>query len=187
MEYNKENRKKHYDENKEKYKIYSKAYREKHKDKIREINRQYRIKNSDKVKENAKKYRIKNYEKLIQQQKEYYYKVKRLNRESENKRLRELRQNQRKKIIEKYGSKCVCCGESQYEFLNIDHKNNDGAIHRKKMGGSSKIISWIIKNNYPDDFQILCFNCNLAKSIYGQCPHKKINMESEKYEGFENR
>src|SRR5216683_833717 len=26
--------------------------------------------------------------------------------------------------------KCACCGETQYEFLALDHVNNDGSIHR---------------------------------------------------------
>lgn len=31
------------------------------------------------------------------------------------------------------------------------------------------------QNNYPRGFQILCYNCNNAKSIQGQCPHQIKN------------
>ena len=31
---------------------------------------------------------------------------------------------------------------------------------------------WTMKNNYPDYLQILCWNCNLGKSLNGgTCPH----------------
>lgn len=66
--------------------------------------------------------------------------------------------------------KCACCKESTYEFLSIDHVDNDGAAHRKKL--KSSIYRWLRQNNYPDGFQILCMNCNWAKGKYGKCPHQ---------------
>lgn len=78
-----------------------------------------------------------------------------------------------------YSSKnpfCACCGESTYEFLSIDHINNDGSRHRKEMG-SRQIYSWLIKNNFPSGFQILCHNCNMAKGFYGKCPHRIIEQK----------
>jgi hypothetical protein len=35
-----------------------------------------------------------------------------------------------------------------------------------------RFYRWLITNNFPDDFQILCHNCNYAKS-HGGCPHKR--------------
>jgi predicted DNA-binding transcriptional regulator AlpA len=78
--------------------------------------------------------------------------------------------------ITHYGGKCTCCGETKLHFLTIDHKNNDGADHRRKLGdphfGGIKIYRWLKKNSYPKEFQILCFNCNLGKYYNnGICPH----------------
>ncbi len=70
--------------------------------------------------------------------------------------------------------KCSCCGESRYEFLTLDHLNGDGSEHRKIVKGS--MYRWIIKNNYPPTFQILCQNCNFSKGIYGYCPHEKEKL-----------
>lgn len=67
--------------------------------------------------------------------------------------------------------KCACCGEMNYEFLAIDHINNDGNKHRKQIGGN--INAWIMANNFPDMFQVLCHNCNFAKGVYKICPHKR--------------
>lgn len=90
------------------------------------------------------------------------------NREKD--RIRKLKI--RKIVFEYYGNKCQCCGIDTYEFLCIDHINNDGCIQRQKKGRKD-VYNYAIKNNFPNDLQILCHNCNLAKGIYGKCPHKK--------------
>ena len=87
----------------------------------------------------------------------------------------------RKEIIAGYGGKCKCCGESIFEFLALDHVNNDGAKHRKELFGNKHgyvtsrpvaLCLWIKRNKYPDTIQLLCHNCNNAKGYYGYCPHK---------------
>ncbi len=83
-------------------------------------------------------------------------------------------QEQRVAVLEHYGKKCACCGEAQPEFLAIDHVNNDGAEHRRSVHSGKHIIRWLIQNNFPDGFQVLCFNCNMAKSVYGICPHQEV-------------
>jgi hypothetical protein len=71
-----------------------------------------------------------------------------------------------------YGRMCRCCGETRPEFLTIDHVNNDGAAHRRAIGRGVVIYKWLRDNGYPSDFQVLCWNCNLAKYHYGSCPHE---------------
>lgn len=68
---------------------------------------------------------------------------------------------------------CACCGEDKIEFLAIDHIKNDGAEHRKKVGKTRAIFQWLQKHDYPPGFQVLCHNCNFAKSVHGECPHKQ--------------
>lgn len=77
-------------------------------------------------------------------------------------------------IIQTYGGRCACCGESHVRFLTIDHMNNDGKSDRKAIShGGATFYRWIKKQGYPTTFQILCWNCNLGK-LYnnGVCPHK---------------
>ena len=100
---------------------------------------------------------------------------------------RQRRKDRRQRIIDHYGGKCVCCGESEPVFLSIDHINNDGADHRanitKKKGrgkqaGSTTMYKWIERNNYPTDLQLLCHNCNMGKYLNGGvCPHKEMANE----------
>lgn len=66
---------------------------------------------------------------------------------------------------------CMCCHESEIKFLAIDHINGGGTIHRKEIG-TSNLVAWLRRNDYPEGFQVLCHNCNMAKGFYGVCPHK---------------
>jgi hypothetical protein len=79
---------------------------------------------------------------------------------------------------------CACCGETELDFLTIDHINNDGAEQRRKIGnnvlGGWALSLWIIKNNFPDDLQVLCGNCQLGKRRNnGVCTHKINHMINE--------
>ena len=80
-------------------------------------------------------------------------------------------------VIEKYGNKCACCDEDNILFLTIDHKNNDGNKDRIEIFGvkNPATMSWYLKlrrEPLREDLQVLCFNCNLGKSINnGVCPH----------------
>lgn len=86
---------------------------------------------------------------------------------------RKVHSTRRDRVLAHYGGLCVCCGESEPVFLAIDHKHGGGNEHRRaeRISGASGFYRWIEANNYPDDFQILCHNCNYAKS-HGGCPHE---------------
>lgn len=71
----------------------------------------------------------------------------------------------KKIVIEHYGGKCANCKITDSDILTIDHINNDGAEHRKKIGTGHHVYNWIIQNDFPDGFQILCCNCNWKKEV----------------------
>ena len=86
----------------------------------------------------------------------------------------------RRAAVAAYGGRCACCGEDTFEFLTIDHVNNDGAAHRRQVGikGSTATYYWLRDNGYPKDgFQLLCMNCNCAKQWSGECPHQTHRRE----------
>lgn len=84
------------------------------------------------------------------------------------------RQKLREQVLEAYGGKCQCCGEATPEFLAVDHINNDGAEHRRVVN-KANFYRWLRQQGFPkEDFQLLCHNCNFAKSHYeGGCPHQR--------------
>jgi hypothetical protein len=75
-----------------------------------------------------------------------------------------------------YGGECACCGLGDQRFLTIDHILNDGKLD--KINGrrsGSQLYRYLRRNGYPKDrYQVLCYNCNLAKAHNnGICPHKQ--------------
>lgn len=85
-------------------------------------------------------------------------------------------------VFEAYGgAKCVCCGETTHEFLTIDHKNGGGNKHRRELFGTAPgtgryFYRWLRDNEYPPGYQVLCFNCNIAKHMFGACPHTRRGL-----------
>ena len=117
----------------------------------KECHKEYSKNNKDKISEKKKEYYKNNKKKCIENSKKY------------NKKYRKV-------VINHYTKgKNTCmwyegCDITDPDMLAIDHINNDGAEHRRKVGGSGNIVvKWLIKNNFPLGFQILCCNHNQKK------------------------
>jgi hypothetical protein len=105
-----------------------------------------------------------------------YYKN---NRDTILAKLRERRPKQAERtwntILAHYGSECACCGETIREFLTIDHiKGRETTKEDGRLLRGHALRMWLIANNFPPGYQVLCFNCNIAKSLCGECPHKRV-------------
>ncbi len=87
----------------------------------------------------------------------------------------------RLEAMDTYGGRyCACtnCPEHTHQhlkFLTIDHTSNNGNEHRRQFGrnfSSLRLLRWLKQSNWPPGYQILCFNCNIARSFNdGICPH----------------
>jgi len=96
-------------------------------------------------------------------------------RKEANERTRRWQLKLKTKVINYYSNKtmkCNCCGESELIFLTIDHINGGGNKHRKEIGMTFYV--WLVNNNYPKEFQVLCMNCNWGRRFNKECPHKNI-------------
>lgn len=96
-------------------------------------------------------------------------------REHELKRSARARIKLKETVIQQYGGCCKCCGETELDFLSIDHILNDGALHRKSIPSGSGVLYRLIKDkNDFSKYQVLCFNCNMSKKIgKGKCIHER--------------
>lgn len=84
-------------------------------------------------------------------------------------------------VFSVYGKSCKCCDEDNGMLLTIDHVNGDGAEHRRAIGSSNlSLYIFLIKNNFPNGFQTLCYNCNIGRyKNGGTCPHRLIVRECQ--------
>lgn len=79
----------------------------------------------------------------------------------------------KRQVFEAYGNDCSCCGESELKFLSVDHVNGGGGEHRRAVGGGTAVLAEIVRRNFPEEFTVLCFNCNLGRQWNGGiCPHR---------------
>jgi len=126
-------------------------------------NRAYYAENSERI---LSRYRRRHQENL-----DHVRKVKRDWQSQNRKKVRE-------RVFRRYGGErpaCSCCGESQDEFLTIDHIDGGGTKHRRSC---RDLYQWLEKNNFPDGFRVLCWNCNCSIGIKGYCPHDQARSKT---------
>jgi hypothetical protein len=58
---------------------------------------------------------------------------------------------------------CAFCGISDIRVLSIDHVEGCNKEQREKCGHGGHFYWWLIKNNYPIGYQVLCMNCQWIK------------------------
>jgi hypothetical protein len=95
------------------------------------------------------------------------------NYENNRERVKEyhnvLRDGKKATIVQHYGGKCVWpgCGVADIDVLTIDHINNDGAAERRELNerGGNKTYERLIREDFPEGYQVLCANHNLKKNI----------------------
>ncbi len=96
---------------------------------------------------------------------------------------RKRRKEQRLKVLQYYSGAdipfCACCKEDILEFLVIDHLYGCGTAHRREIGYN--LVAYIIKNNFPSIFRVLCSNCNSCLGTYGYCPHERVRHEAARF------
>ena len=93
-----------------------------------------------------------------------------MQRSTKTNRLRRRRQ-----ALEAYGSECACCGITEEAFLVLSYVDGWESVRKKAIGpngGSATLYHWLEKQNYPEGFQVLCSNCNTARTK-GVCPHQE--------------
>lgn len=157
----------HHEANREKNLEYYKQWRNERLEEQREKSRQWKANNRERHRESSREYGRKNAAAI-------------------SAKLKEKRRALKQVILDAYGNSCACCGETLFEFLTLDHIENDGAAHRRELkanGRSERIYNDLIARGFPTGFRILCFNCNSALGFYGYCPHPKPTPQATDSEG----
>jgi hypothetical protein len=161
-----------------KFREYQKKWQKNNKDKVKESQKKYYHNNKETRKQNSKKWEVENRERYLKRAKTYNITHK------EDKQL--WHQQRRLSILTHYSLKiskskipiCANCESNDIDFLHIDHiigrKNTDEPKHLR---GGSGLIGYLIKNNYPKNYQVLCGNCNWLKHF--ELKHKILSTKKE--------
>jgi len=109
--------------------------------------------------------------------KNYYLTIQKERRRGKREELNALQRKRtyarKLKILRHYSGsppRCAVCGEEDLVVLCIDHINGGGAKHRRELGktlsaGGGMFYNWLVKNSFPEGFQVLCANCNIRKVV----------------------
>ncbi len=117
---------------------------------------------SEKGQKKIKTYR--NSSKVKKRQKKYHEKYRKTKKYKKG--MRAYRDKIKRLVYEHYspnGIKCKKCSFDDIRALSIDHIKGKGHLHRLKVGFGNALYRWIVRNNYPKGFQILCMNCQFIK------------------------
>ena len=155
--------------NRETEQKYRAEYRAKNKERIGVYGRQWHNAHKDEDRLRLQKWRAANPERSKAMAKKSYLARDRVKL---SKHLHDMKRTLRKELLDMYGHRCACCGESHDQFLTLDHVNGGGSQQRKTRG-AFVVLKEAIDANDPAQFRILCFNCHLgAHANGGICPHK---------------
>lgn len=131
----------------------------------RRLDKEYSEKNKDKISEQRKQKYVQNREVVIAKVCEYA----RNNRGKCNKLAVATRKRLKTLVLGYYAGGtpfCRRCPEVELELLTIDHIDGGGNKHRKSIGvksGGNAFYHWLKNNDFPDGFQVLCWNCQYRK------------------------
>ena len=150
----------------------------KDKAKVSAYNKDYWLKNRDRLAEKnrakVRKWQKENKPKRNETQRNNTKKQRERDGTSKNAQVNRRRRRRLKQaIVAHYGGACVCCGEHELDFMSVDHINGGGTEHRRTLRGGGRFYKWLMDQNFPDGYQILCFNCNYSKYLGGVCAHKR--------------
>jgi len=130
-------------------------------------NKEYNLRNMNWKRAYDANYYRTNMSRVRAQAKSYY----KNNREAALKSQREHQRQLKEKCVEKFGGKCILCGEIGFSFLTFGHLNEgDGGKHRRELTGANQhsggtfYLSLLRGDLSQYPIQLECFNCNYAKT-----------------------
>ena len=148
----------------------NKSARERHAknpEKFRKKGKVYYQKNKEKEKARWKKYRVENSSEIEQRRRDLTLEV----------------YSHYSKVISKSDvpvCACVGCDEKHIEFLTLDHINGRKSMNHEPSLKAEKLCRRLKRDDYPVGIQVLCWNCNSAKSNKPFCPvHEWFKYKQE--------
>ena len=94
--------------------------------------------------------------------------------------LRQYRHSYKDVALNLLGGKCALCGETEREFMSIDHLNGGGVAERRRIG-TNKIYKQIADGLVDlTEYRALCRNCNDSIQMLNITPNEGTIGEKRK-------
>ena len=130
-------------------------------------NKKYYLKNKEKINERQRKYVKINLKEIRDKNKKYNKIYRKIHHQQLKEKGKKRREHIKKIILDHYSNGtmiCKKCGFNDIRALTIDHINGGGSSHRRELRAKGwNFYSKLIKDGYPDDYQVLCMNCQFIK------------------------
>ena len=118
----------------------------------------YHIAHRDDIRERKKRWWVKNGKQVVAHVQSTKY--------ASARKSRENLKNAVINVLTNGEGTCRHCGQGDIDVLCIDHMDGGGLKHRAALRLLfPSILHWLVKNDYPAGYQVLCSNCNLKKEI----------------------
>lgn len=85
-----------------------------------------------------------------------------LNPDIHRAQYRKAKAKERSSLYAMYGHLCALCGFCDKRALTLDHKQNNGNAERAEIGERG-VYRKALATYAPDEYQILCMNCQFIK------------------------
>jgi len=87
---------------------------------------------------------------------------------------RKAKRKIRDQLFDIYGDTCKECGFDDKRALTLDHIQNNGNVERKELG--ERGVYQRARDNYlPNEYQILCMNCQFIKKVETQKQNQHLH------------
>ncbi len=149
------------------------AYQKANPEKVREIQRRWREANREAERERTHRNYEADREAALERARQYHE----TNREVILDRQRHHRETIRARVLAHYSPssppRCACPDCNVTENLTIDHVNGGGGEHRAELFGRDEagwhFYAWLVAENFPRGYQVLCMPCNSSKFKGERC------------------
>lgn len=140
-------------------------YRKLHPERAKESTYRYRLKNPDVPRLATKRYRERHPDKVKESSRKYEREKR--DKEKHTRQYKERRHKYKYDCFKHYSNgtmNCARCGIDIFDVLTIDHINGGGRKMSREIGigdgkGGHRLYIYLVKNNFPEGFRVLCFNC----------------------------